>query len=129
MGLELEAARQELTERVPTWQGQLDEVTGGGVELEVDPVGLPTGPNTLKRFINGAFEGLRSALAELTRDERFAHYFRSKVSKILLRNDETAPVSRFDYEPGRRKLVVICTPELRFWVDGFSLQEFLRKEL
>lgn len=129
MGLELEAARQQLTDRVPKWQGQLDELTGGGVELEVDPVGLPTGPNTLKRFINGAFDGLKAALTEMTSDARFAEYFKGRVSKILLRNDETAMVSRFDYEPGRRKLVIICTPELRHWVDGFGLQEFLRKEL
>jgi len=129
MGLELEAARQKLTQQVPTWQGQLDEVTGGGVELEVDPVGLPTGPNTLKRFINHAFDGLRAALTEVTSDARFAEYFKTRVSKILLRNDETAPVSRFDYEPGRRKLVIICSPELRHWVDGYGLQEFLRHEL
>ena len=129
MGLELEAARRELTERVPYWQGQLDELFGGGVELELDPVGLPTEPATLKRFGLQAFAALRDALAEAAREPRFQAFFKARVAKVLVRHDEAAAVSRFDYEPVRRKLVVICTPELRHWVDPFALQEFLRREL
>lgn len=130
MGLELEAARQELTERVSYWQGQLDELLGPGVELELDPVGLPEHPGMLRRFGNQAFETLRGALADALREQpRFGEYLKARVAKVLVRNDDSAPVSRFDYEPVRRKLIVICTPELRFWLDPNALQEFLRREL
>lgn len=130
MGLELEAARQELTERVAYWQRQVDEVLGPGVELELDPVGLPELPATLRRFGNQAFEALRGALADAVREQpRFGEYFKTRVAKVLVRNEESAAVSRFDYEPVRRKLIVICTPELRHWLDPIALQEFLRREL
>lgn len=129
MGLELEAARQELQERVGYWQGQLDALFGGGVELEVDPVGLPSDPATLKRFGLQAFPALRDALADAAQDQRFTGFFKERVAKVLVRNDDAAAASRFDYERGRRKLVLICTPELRHWLDPIALQEFLRREL
>jgi hypothetical protein len=129
MGLELEAARQELQERVGYWQGQLDALFDGGVELEVDPVGLPSDPATLKRFGLQAFPVLRDALADAARDPRSAGAFKQRVSKVLVRNDDAAEVSRFDYERGRRKLVLICTPQLRHWLDPIGLQDFLLREL
>jgi hypothetical protein len=63
------------------------------------------------------------------RDPRFPSFFRTRVSKVLVRNDDTAPTSRFDFEVGRRLLVVITTPELKHWVDFLALQEFLQREL
>lgn len=129
MGLELEAARQKLQERVGYWQGQLDALFGGGVELEVDPVGLPADPAALKRFGLQALPALRDALADAARDPRLTGSFKERVSKVLVRNDDAAAVSRFDYERGRRKLVLICTPELRHWLDPIGLREFLLREL
>lgn len=128
MGLQLEAARQELVERVSYWQRQLDEVLGG-VELEVDPVGLPDEPDTLRRFARQALPRLRDALAEAATDRAFAEHLRRHVARVLVRNEDAAAVSRFDYEPVARKLVVICTPELRHWLDALALQDFLRHEL
>lgn len=130
MAFQLEVARQQLSQRLSYWQGQLDEVLGKGVELEVDPVGLPGDEAHLERFTFTALGALRDALSDaVLRDPRFADRFRGQVSKVLVRNDEAAATSRFDYEMGRRLLVVITTPELKHWLDFLALQEFLQQEL
>jgi hypothetical protein len=130
MSFELEAAREELPRRLSYWQGQVDEVVGKGVELEVDPVGLPKDPSRLEHFTFTALGALRDALSDAAmKDPRFPSFFRQRVSKVLVRNDETAATSRFDFEVGRRLLVVITTPELRHWLDFLALQEFLQREL
>lgn len=130
MAFQLEVARQQLSQRLPYWQGQLDEVLGKGVELEVDPVGLPGDEVHLERFTFTALGALRDALHDaVLRDPRFAERLRSRVSKLLVRNDDAAPTSRFDFDVGRRLLVVITTPALKHWLDFLALQEFLQKEL
>ena len=130
MGSELEAARQQLPQRLAYWQGQVDEVLGKGVELEVDPTGLPRDAAKLERFTFTALGALRDALSDAAlRDPRFPEYFRSRVSKVLVRNDDAAATSRFDFELGRKLLVVITTPELKHWLDFLALQEFLQREL
>lgn len=130
MSFELEAARQQLSERIAYWQGQLDEVLGAGVQLEVDPLGLPKAAGKLEQFATMALGAVRNALSDATtRDPHFAEYFHSRVAKILVRNEEAAPTSRFDFDVGRRLLVVITTPELKHWVDFLALQEFLAREL
>lgn len=130
MGLELEAAREQLPQRLSYWQGQVDEVLGKGVELEVDPVGLPREAAMLERFTFTALGALRDALSDAAlRDPRFPEFFRSRVAKVLVRNDETANTSRFDFEMTRRLLVVITTPELKHWLDFLALQDFLQREL
>ena len=66
MAFQLEVARQQLSQRLSYWQGQLDEVLGKGVELEVDPVGLPGDEAHLERFTFtalGLVMDLRSANA------------------------------------------------------------------
>ena len=130
MGLELEAAREELPHRLSYWQGQLDHVVGKGVQLEVDPVGLPLDAARLEHFTATAFAALRDALTDaLLRDPEFKAFFRARVSKVLVRNDQTAATSRFDFELGRKLLVIITTPELRHWLDFLALKEFLQREL
>lgn len=130
MGFELEAAREQLPQRLSYWQGQVDEVLGKGVELEVDPIGLPLDAGKLERFTFTALGALRDALSDAAmRDPHFPEFFRSRVSKVLVRNDETAATSRFDFELNRRLLVVITTPELKHWLDFLALQEFLQREL
>ena len=129
MGLELEAARQHLSERLAYWQGEVDAVVGAGVQLEVDPIGLPREKKRLDQFATSALGAVRSALSDAARDPKFAEYFRSRVAKILVRNDDAAPTSRFDFDVGRRLLVVISTSELKHWVDFLALTEFLAKEL
>lgn len=129
MSFELEAARQKLAERVQFWQRQLDEVIGKGVLLEVDPRGLPSNIAKLADFANTGLGELRNALADATRDGHFAAYFRSRVSKVLVRNDDDAPTSRFDFDVNRQLLVVITTSQLKQWLDFLGFQEFLRHEL
>lgn len=130
MSLELEAARQQLPQRLSYWQGQVDEVVGKGVELEVDPVGLPHDAGKLEQFTFTALGALRDVLSGAAlRDPHFPEFFRSRVAKVLVRNDESAATSRFDFEINRRLLVVITTPELRHWLDFLALQEFLEREL
>ena len=129
MGLELEAARQHLSERLAYWQGEVDAVVGAGVQLEVDPIGLPREKKRLDQFATSALGAVRSALSDAARDPKFAEYFRSRVAKILVRNDDAAPTSRFDFDVGRRLLVIISTSELKHWVDFLALKEFLAKEL
>lgn len=129
MGLELEAARQHLSERLAYWQGEVDAVVGAGVQLEVDSIGLPREKKRLELFATSALGAVRSALSDAARDPKFAEYFRSRVAKILVRNDDAAPTSRFDFDVGRRLLVVISTSELKHWVDFLALKEFLAKEL
>ena len=130
MSLELEAAREELPQRLSYWQGQVDEVVGKGVQLEVDPVGLPLDATRLEHFTFTALGALRDALSDAAmRDPKFPEFFRARVSKVLVRNDESAATSRFDFELGRRLLVVITTPELKHWLDFLALQEFLQREL
>lgn len=130
MSFELEAAREQLPQRLSYWQGQVDEVVGKGVELEVDPIGLPRDPGRLEHFTFTALGALRDALSDAAmRDPRFPSFFRARVSKVLVRNDDSAPTSRFDFEVSRRLLVVITTPELKHWLDFLALQEFLQREL
>jgi hypothetical protein len=129
MSLELEAARQQVSERLAHWQGEIDKVLGPGVQLEVDPIGLPREKRRLEQFASTALGAVSSALSDAARDPKFAEYFRSRVAKILVRNDDAAPTSRFDFDVGRRLLVVISTPELKSWVDFLALKEFLAKEL
>lgn len=130
MGTELEAARQQLPERLAYWQGQVDEVLGKGVELEVDPSGLPHDAGKLEHFTFTALGALRDGLSDAAlRDPHFPEYFRSRVAKLLVRNEENAPTSRFDIDVNRRLMVVITTPELKHWIDFLALQEFLQKEL
>lgn len=130
MSFELEAAREQLPQRLSYWQGQVDEVVGKGVQLEVDPIGLPRDPGRLEHFTFTALGALRDALSDAAmRNPGFPSFFRQRVSKVLVRNDDTAPTSRFDFEVSRRLLVVITTPELKHWVDFLALQEFLQREL
>ena len=129
MGLELEAARQHLVERLAHWQGEIDGVLGAGVQLEVDPIGLPRERKRLEQFATTALGAVRTALSDAARDPKFAEYFRSRVAKILVRNDDAAATSRFDFDVGRRLLVVITTSELKSWVDFLALKEFLAREL
>jgi hypothetical protein len=130
MSFELEAAREQLPQRLSYWQGQVDEVVGKGVQLEIDPIGLPRDAGRLEHFMFTALGALRDALSDAAmRDPRFPSFFRQRVSKVLVRNDDTAPTSRFDFEVSRRLLVVITTPELKHWVDFLALQEFLQREL
>lgn len=129
MSFELEAARQQLSQQLAYWQGKVDEVLGKGVQLEVDPLGLPRDAGRLEQFATIALGAVRDALADAALDPAFAAYFRSRVAKVLVRNDEAAATSRFDFDVGRQLLVVITTPELRHWVDFLALQEFLKKEL
>lgn len=130
MSFELEAARQQLSASLGYWQGQLDQALGKGVELELDPIGLPREPGKLEQFATTALGALRNALRDAALEPGFAEYFRSHVSKVLVRNDEAAPTSRFDFDPGRRLLVVITTPELPGkWLDFLALKDFLRQEL
>lgn len=130
MSFELEAARQQLSQRLSHWQGQIDEVLGKGVQLEVDPIGLPRDALKLEQFTFTALGALRDALSDAAlRNPKFAEYFRSRVSKVLVRNDDTAATSRFDFDVSRRLLVVITTPGLKHWLDFLALQEFLQREL
>ena len=130
MSLELEAARQLLLEQVPHWQGQIDEVLGKGLQLDVDPVGLPRDVERLEQFAFTALGALRDAMSDaVLRDPKFGPFFRSRVARVLVRNDDAAPTSRFDFDAGRRLLVVITTPKLKQWVDFLGLQEFFQKEL
>ena len=130
MSFELEAARQQLSQQLTYWQGQVDGVLGKGVQLEVDPIGLPLHAGKLEQFATIALGALTSSLSDAkVRDPNFPETFRGKVSKLLVRNDDAAPTSRFDFDAGRRLLVVITTPELKRWVDFLALQEFLEKEL
>lgn len=129
MSFELEAARKQLTERLSDWQRQLDEVLGKGVQLEVDPIGLPRDAAKLEQFATTALGAVRNALADAALDPKFAAFFRSRVAKVLVRNDDAAATSRFDFDVGRRLLVVITTPKLKHWLDFLALQEFLRREL
>ena len=107
----------------------MDEVFGPGVQLEIDPLGLPTSERRLADFGSIALGAVYSALREAASDARFAEFFRSRVAKVLVRNDDAAPTSRFDFELGRRLLVIITTPQLKHWVDFLALQEFLKSEL
>lgn len=130
MSLELEAARQQLPQRLAYWQGQIDEVLGKGVELEVDPIGLPKDAAKLEQFTFTALGALRDGLSDAAlRNPKFAEFFRARVSKLLVRNDEAAATSRFDFDVSRRLLVVITTPNLKHWLDFLALQEFLQREL
>ena len=129
MSFELEAARQQLSQGLAHWQGQLDEVLGVGVQLEFDPIGLPKDAGKLEQFASIALGAVLEALRDAARERSFAEFFRSRVAKILVRNDEAAPTSRFDFDVGRRLLVVITTPRLKSWVDFLALKEFLAREL
>jgi hypothetical protein len=130
MSFELEAARQLLSKQLAHLQGQVDEVLGKGVQLEVDPIGLPRDAGKLEQFTFTALGAVRDALADAAlRKPKFGEFFRSRVAKVLVRNDEAAPTSRFDFDVGRRLLVVITTPQLKQWVDFLALQEFLQREL
>ena len=130
MNFELEAARQQLAKQLSYWQGQIDQVLGKGVELDVDPIGLPRDAGKFEQFTFTALGALRDAFADaVLRDPKFSAFFHSRVAKLLVRNDDAAPTSRFDFDVGRRLLVVITTPQLKQWLDFLALQEFLQTEL
>ncbi len=129
MSLELEAARQKMNDQLINWESEFRKVLGVGIAVEIDPLGLPHDPAKLGHFAEAALSTLRNALNDAAQEPKFVEHFRSRVSKILLRNDDAAPTSRFDYDVSRRLLVIITTSELRAWVDFLALLEFLKTEL